>query len=157
LAFDKANVPAAGRVGFIDPVVEATLNTTFQITASTIDANQFFQTVFQTGFAREHNLITNLYGWNLMTSNRLPRGTFSDGTTTTTGGTSASGVANIFMCIADDHTKPLMAAWRQMPKVEGERNKDLQRDEYVQTARFGLGVQRVDTLGVIPTSATAVS
>lgn len=157
LAFDKANVPMAGRVGFIDPVVEATLNTTFQITASTIDANPFFQAVLQTGFAREHQVITNLYGWNLMTSNRLPRGTFSDGTTTTTGGTSTSGVANIFMCIADDHTKPLMAAWRQMPRVEGERNKDLQRDEFVQTARWGLGAQRVDTLGVIPTSATAVA
>lgn len=157
LAFDKANVPMAGRVGFIDPVVEATLNTTFQITASTIDANPFFQAVLQTGFAREHQVITNLYGWNLMTCNRLPRGTFSDGTTTTTGGTSASGVANIFMCIADDQTKPLMAAWRQMPRVEGERNKDLQRDEFVQTARWGLGAQRVDTLGVIPTSATAVA
>ena len=48
-----------------------------------------------------------------------------------------------------------MAAWRQMPKVEGDRNKDLQRDEYVQTARFGFGVQRRDTLAVLVTSASA--
>jgi hypothetical protein len=157
LAFDKAQVPFSGRIGFIDPVVEATLNTTFQITASTTDANQLFMEVLKSGFARDHQMITNLYGWNLMTNNRLPRGTFSDGTTTTTGGTSSSGVANIFMCIADDHCKPLMVAWRQQPRVEGERNKDLQRDEFVQTARWGMGAQRVDTLGVIPTSATAVA
>ena len=156
LSFDKAEVPSAGRIGFMDPVVAATFDTTFQITASTIDANPFFQEVFQNGFQRDHNVITNLYGWGLMTSNRLPKGTFSDGTTTTTGGTSTSGVANIFMCVADDHTKPLMAAWRQMPKVEGERNKDLQRDEFVQTARWGFGAQRLDTLGVIATSATAI-
>lgn len=153
LAFDKANVPAGGRVGVVDPIVEATFNTTYQITAAAnMDANPFFQEVFQAGFAREHNFITNLYNWNIMTSNRLPVGDWSDGTTAVTGG-----VANLFMCIADDHTKPLMAAWRQMPRVEGERNKDLQRDEFVQTARWGVGAQRLDTLGVIATSATAIS
>lgn len=156
LAFDKAEVPSSGRIGFIDPVVAATFDITFQITASTIDSNPFFMEVFQNGFQRDHNVVTNLYGWGLMTSNRLPKGTFSDGTTTTTGGTSASGVANLFMCVADDHTKPLMSAWRQMPRVEGERNKDLQRDEFVQTARWGFGAQRLDTLGVIATSATAI-
>lgn len=156
LAFDKAEVPSSGRIGFIDPVVAATFDITFQITASTIDSNPFFMEVFQNGFQRDHNVVTNLYGWGLMTSNRLPKGTFSDGTTTTTGGTSTSGVANLFMCVADDHTKPLMSAWRQMPRVEGERNKDLQRDEFVQTARWGFGAQRLDTLGVIPTSATAI-
>lgn len=153
LAFDKANVPAGGRVGIVDPIVEATFNTTYQITAAAnMDANPFFQEVFQSGFAREHNFITNLYNWNIMTSNRLPVGDWGDGTTSVTGG-----VANLFMCIADDHCKPLMTAWRQMPRVEGERNKDLQRDEFVQTARWGVGAQRLDTLGVIATSATAIS
>ena len=66
--------------------------------------------------------------------------------------TATSGVANLFMCIADDQTKSLMSAWRQQPKVEGARNKDLARDEFVQRARFGFGVQRVDTLGVLLTS-----
>ncbi|MCK4501205.1 hypothetical protein KAU11_11960, partial [Candidatus Babeliales bacterium] len=101
----------------------------------------------------DHNFVINLYGWNIMTSNRLP--TIS---TETINSIQVDGaVANIFMCIADDHCKPLMAAWRQQPRVEGERNKNLQRDEFVQTARFGLGVQRVDTLGVILTDATAIS
>lgn len=147
LAFDKANVPVGGRVAIVDPVVAATFDKTINFGR---DVTPFGENILQNGFAREHSFIMNLYGWNIITSNRLPTGSFSDGTTTV-----ASGVANIFMCVADDNTKPIMAAWRRMPKVEGERNKDLRRDEYVTSARWGFGTQRVDTLGVVITSATA--
>lgn len=154
LSFNKAEVPMAGRVAVVDPVVEATLNLTYSITSGVGDlaANQTWQSIAENGFAREHNFVINLYGWNIMTSNRLP--TIADETIDTV--QVLTGVANLFMCIADDHCKPLMAAWRQQPRVEGERNKDKQRDEFVQTARWGLGVQRVDTLGVILTDATAI-
>ena len=150
LAFNKAEVPMGGRVGVVDPVVEATLNTKYQVTTSSLDANPTAQGIFENGFAREHSFVTNIFGWDIMTSNRLPKGSLQDGTTTI-----ADGVANIFMCVLDDNCKPLMAAWRQMPKVEGDRNKDLQRDEFVQTARFGFGIQRQDTLAVLVTSASA--
>jgi hypothetical protein len=93
----------------------------------------------------------NLYGWNIITSNRLDKGTFSDGTTSV-----SDSVANVFMSVADDNTKPIMAAWRRMPRVEGERNKDLRRDEFVTSARWGFGTQRVDTLGIVITSATKI-
>lgn len=149
LAFNKAEVPMGGRVGVVDPVVEATLNTKYQVTTGNLDANPTAQGIFENGFAREHSFVTNIFGWDIMTSNRLPKGSFQDGTTTI-----ADGVANLFMCVLDDNTKPLMAAWRQMPKVEGDRNKDLQRDEFVQTARFGFGAQRLDTLAVLVTSAS---
>jgi hypothetical protein len=91
----------------------------------------------------------NIYGWDIMTSNRLFQGAFNDGTT------AATGVANLFMCILDDQTKPLMYASRRNIKVEGERNKDRARDEFVARARYGYGIQRMDTLGCLVTSATA--
>ena len=147
LAFDKANVPVGGRVAVVDPVVAATFDKTINFGR---DVTPFGENILQNGFAREHSFIMNLYGWNIITSNRLPTGTFSDGTTSV-----SNAVANIFMCVADDNTKPIMAAWRRMPKVEGERNKDLRRDEFVTSARWGFGTQRVDTLGVVITSATA--
>ena len=147
LAFDKANVPVGGRVAIVDPVVAATFDKTINFGR---DVTPFGENILQNGFAREHSFIMNLYGWNIITSNRLPTGTFSDGTTSV-----SNAVANIFMCVADDNTKPIMAAWRRMPKVEGERNKDLRRDEFVTSARWGFGTQRVDTLGVVITSATA--
>lgn len=145
LAFDKANVPVAGRVLVVDPVCAATLDKMVTITH---DVTPFGQRILENGFDRDHQFLMNLYGWNIITSNRLDRGTFSDGTTSVT-----DGVANLFMSVADDNTKPIMGAWRRMPKVEGERNKDLRRDEFVTSARWGFGTQRVDTLGVLITSA----
>ena len=145
LAFDKANVPAGGRVAIVDPITAATIGAMVTLTS---DITGFPQQIIQNGFDRDHQYITNLYGWHVITSNRLPKGTFGDGTAT------VAGVANIFMCVADDNTKPLMAAWRRMPSIESERNKDKRRQEFVTSARYGFGVQRVDTLGVLYTSAT---
>lgn len=147
LAFDKANVPAAGRIAIVDPVVAATLDGLVSIGR---DVTPFGQKILEGGFAREHTFLMNFYGWDIITSNRLPTAAsgMGDGTTTP-----ANAVANIFMCVADDNTKPIMGAWRRMPKVEGDRNKDLRRDEFVTSARWGLGAQRVDTLGVVITSA----
>ena len=145
LAFDKANVPMAGRIAIVDPVVAATLDKTVSLAR---DVTPFGQKILENGFDREHSFLMNLFGWNIITSNRLDTGTFSDGTTSV-----SNAVANVFMSVADDNTKPIMAAWRRMPKVEGERNKDLRRDEFVTSARWGFGTQRVDTLGIVITSA----
>lgn len=145
LAFKKANVPDEGRVFLCDPIVEATLNGLVTIAR---DVTPFAQSILENGIARGMKYMMNLYGWEIIVSNRLPTGTFSDGTTAV-----SNAVANIFMCVLDDQTKPIMGAWRRMPKFEGERNKDRARDEYVMRARWGFGVQRVDTLGVLITSA----
>ena len=148
LAFDKANVPMSGRVLIVDPVTAATLDGQVSIGR---DVTPFAERILQNGFAREHQYLMNLYGFDIITSNRLPKGTFSDGTTSV-----SNAVANIAMCVADDNTKPVMGAWRRMPRVEGERNKDLRRDEFVTSSRWGFGGQRVDTLGVYITSAVNV-
>jgi hypothetical protein len=148
LAFDKANVPAEGRVFLVDPVVEATLNNLVTITS---DVTPFAVEIIKNGLARGQRFVIQLYGWNIITSNRLPVvASANDGTTTL-----ADARANLFMCIADDQTKPLMGAWRRKPKAEGERNKDRARDEYVVRCRYGWGVQRMDTLAVLYTSSTA--
>lgn len=146
LAFDKANVPMAGRVAIVDPVCAATLD---RLATITHDVTPFGQKILENGFDRDHQFLMNLYGWNIITSNRLDRGSFGDGTTTV-----SDGVANVFMSLADDNTKPIMAAWRRMPRVESARNKDLRRDEFTHSARWGFGTQRVDTLGIVITSAT---
>lgn len=149
LAFDKANCPVAGRVAIIDPVCEATLANKVTITSA---ITQFAVDVLQGKMSNGMRLTWNLFGWDMITSNRLPVATYNDGTT------SGSGyVGNLFMCILDDQTKPLMGAWRRMPKVEGERNKDRARDEFVVRARYGFGLQREDTLGLVATSASAIA
>lgn len=149
LAFDKANVPQAGRIGIVDPVVEATINKL--AAAQGFVNNPMFEGILNEGFAREHRFVKNVFGFDIYTSNRLP--TIASETVSAVAVT--NGVANIFMSVMDDNTKPIMRAWRQMPKTEGGRNRELKRDEFDVTARLGMGAQRVDTLGIILTSATA--
>jgi len=153
-AFNKANAPQAGRVAFIDSSAEAYLNDLFTSTAST-DFNPHFEGLVTEGFARDHKFVRNIFGWDIWTSNRLP--TIAAETINATGeqvgnGQNAAltnGVANLFMCILDDNTRPVMRAWRQQPTTETDRNAKLKRDEFDVTARFGIGTQRVDTLGVV--------
>lgn len=148
LAFDKANVPAEGRVFIADPVVEATLNNLVSITN---DVTPFASAILEGGLATGMRYVMSLYGFAIISSNRLYVADANDGTESITGA-----VWNLAMCVADDNCKPVMAAWRRMPKTEGERNKDNARDEFVVRARWGFGVQRMDTMGVICTSATAI-
>lgn len=151
LAFDKANVPQFGRVAIVDPVVAATFQKKVVIT-SQLDRHPAYQEVMMNGFANEHQFVMRIHGWDIWTSNLLPQvaaGTSVDGSASA----STTCVANLFMCIADDNCKPVMNAWRQQPKVEGERNKDRQRDEFLTTARWGMGIQRKDTLGVVVSDA----
>jgi len=159
LAFDKANVPQMGRIAIVDPVVEATLNKLVQFTSTrSLDYDPKFRAILETGFASQHKFLFNLFGFDFWTSNRLPSPADTalvELTGANSTDVSSGYVSNIFMCASDDNCRPIMGAWRQMPSVEGERNKDLARDEFVTRARWGLGAQRVDTLGVICTSATA--
>ncbi len=158
-AFDKANSPQGGRIAIVDPSVEATINALVTTTAST-DFNPHFEGLVTEGFAREHKFVRNIFGWDIYTSNRLP------GSLTETINASSypvgdsgnqsitNGVANIFQCVLDDNTRPIMRAWRQVPKTESDRNVQLKRDEFDVTARFGLGAQRVDTIGVVISDPT---
>jgi hypothetical protein len=149
LSFDKANVPMEGRVVIADPVWEATLNILMTITH---DVTPYGKEHLEKGFARGMRFVNTLYGFDIILSNRLHVADYSDGITAITGG-----VGNIAMCVADDQCKPIMGAIRRPPKGEGERNKDLGRDEFITRSRYGFGIQRLDTMICLPTSATEIS
>ncbi len=146
LSFDKANVPSEGRVFICDPVVEATLNGLVTVTH---DVTPFGAELLKNGMARGQKFVMNLFGWNIITSNRLHVADANDGTSS-----GSSLVYNMFMCILDDQCKPIMGAWRRLPKSEGERNKDRARDEHVVRARYDFGIQRTDTMGALATHQT---
>jgi len=157
LAFDKANVPAGGRIAIVDPVVEATLNSLTQLV--NVSNNPMFEGMVTEGFARDHKFIRNIFGWDVYTSNFLPTLTAAEAINASSYGltseTAAVGdKANIFMCVADDTCKPVMHAWRRAPQTEGWRDNEERADKFQVTSRFGLGVQRKDTLGVILTHPT---
>jgi hypothetical protein len=154
LAFDKANVPAGGRIAIVDPVVEATLNSLTELV--NVSNNPMFEGMVTEGFARDHKFVRNIFGFDVYTSNFLPSLTATEAINASgyglTSETAAVGdKANIFMCVADDTCKPIMHAWRRAPQTEGWRDNEERADKFQVTSRFGLGAQRVDTLGVILT------
>ena len=155
LAFDKANSPASGRIAIVDPIVEATLNSLISQT-NVVNNTPQFQGVLNEGFARDHRFVRNIMGWDIYTSNFLPSLTATEAINGAAydlaNDTAEIGdKANIFMCVADDSCKPVMHAWRRAPQTEGWRDQEERADKYQVTSRFGFGVQRADTLGVLLT------
>lgn len=151
LAADEANLPANGRVGFIDPTVEFDFNGLAQVVTSD---NPRFEGIVETGFADRNSMqfMRNIYGWDLMVTTMLPRvaaetitsSDYEGGTEARTTGDQA--VVNMFMYIGDDEGKPFMGVIRKQPTAGSKRNDDLQRDEYWAVSRWGFALQRPESL-----------
>lgn len=161
LSFNKAKVPAAGRIAIVDPVVAATFNNLSAVSTAQ-DRGPVFQGILENGFEQNHQFVMNIFGWDIWTSNYLPVVETAEASIlqfdrSTAAAVVAGDINNIFMSVLDDNTRPIMNAWRRMPLTEGQRNVPLKRDEFDVTARWGMGAQRVDTLGVILTSPTAIA
>ncbi len=137
----KANVPDQALIGIVDPSVEFELNTSTNIV--NVSNNPRFEGIINTGIASGMRFVKNVFGFDLFTSNYLA--TANETIVLTT----ASGKANMFFSAADQRNLPFIGAWRQMPEVDAEYNKDFQREEYVTTARYGLKVYRPENLVVI--------
>lgn len=157
LAFDKAGVPAGGRIAIVDPIVEATLNSLTNLV--NVSNNPMFEGIVTEGFSRDHKFVKNIMGFDIWTSNYLPVKTATEALNASSYGlandTAEIGdVANVFMSVADDSTKPIMHAWRRNPLTEGWRDSEERADKFQVTSRFGFGAQRLDTLGVILTSGS---
>jgi len=99
--------------------------------------------------------IRNFMGFDVYVSNFLATPTDSAINADARGSVSTptAPVSNLFMTVGGDRT-PFVGAYRQLPRVEFERNKDLRRDEYVMNARFGLKLYRPECLVSVITKST---
>lgn len=149
-ALKKANVPDVNLVAIVDPSVEYTLNTLQNLT--NVSNNPMWEGVITSGLASGRRFVKNIYGFDVYTSNYLPK----DQNETIGGVTTAAGVANLFFSASSPDLMPFVGAWRQMPEVDSEYNKDLQREEYVTTCRYGLKVYRPENLVVVLTDTDQV-
>ena len=134
----KANVPDTDLIAIVDPSVEYTLNTLTNI--SNISNNPRWEGIVSDGIATGMKFVKNVYGFDVYTSNYL-----ADANETVDSVTTAAGKANMFFSAASD-ILPFVGAWRQMPQVDSEYNKDFQREEYVTTARYGVKLYRPENL-----------
>ena len=154
-ALKKANVPQTNLVAIVDPSVEYTINTLTNL--SNVSNNPMWEGIIATGIASGMRFLKNIYGFDVYTSNYLAgAGAAGAGAETVDSVTVADGVANVFFSAAGGDINPFMGAWRQMPKVDGEYNKDFQREEHIVTARYGLSLYRPENLVVVLSDSNRV-
>jgi hypothetical protein len=146
-ALKKANVPDTNLIAILDPSVEYTLNTLTNLTS--VSNNPMWEGIVSTGIATGMKFIKNVYGFDCYVSNNLATANETISLTT------AAGKANMFFSAAPD-VLPFVGAWRQMPKVDSEYNKDRQREEYVVTARYGAKLYRPENLVCVLTDTDQV-
>ena len=149
-ALDKAQAGGT-RVAIIDPSQEYVFNNL--VGAQAFQNNPAFGGIVNGGFVNDvtgMRFIRNIFGFDVYVSNFLATPT---DTTIDSVSVPASPVTNIFMSVGGDLT-PFVGAYRQLPRVEYERNKDLRRDEYVMNARFGLKLYRPECLVGVITKST---
>lgn len=149
-ALKMANVPDRNLVAIVDPSVEYTLNTLTQLTS--VSDNPRWEGIVHDGIATGMRFVKNVYGFDVYTSQFLKDITDSalpDRGDNNVDFSSDNGKANIFFS-ADASVTPFVGAWRQMPEVDYEYNKNRQRHEYLTTARYGVKKYRPENLVVIP-------
>ena len=139
-ALKKANVPDTNLIAIVDPAFEYHFNT--QAGFLDVTYNPMWEGIVAQGVATGMRFSRNIYGFDVYVSNYLPTG-FSETIDSVASGADAT--AALFFS-ADKTISPWLGAWRQMPKVDGEYNKDRQREEYVTTARYDTALQRPENL-----------
>jgi|CXWL01.1.fsa_nt_gi hypothetical protein len=141
-ALDMAAVPMQNRIAIVHPSVEFTLNTLTNLV--NMSNNPTWDGVVTTGLkASGMRFSKSVYGFDVYVSQFLP--TSISETVSATAVT--NGAANLFFSAAGD-VIPLIGHVRQPPKVDSSYNKDLQRDEYVTTARWGFKLYRPENMVV---------
>jgi hypothetical protein len=155
-SLNKANVPTSNRIAIVDPSTVFVMET--QTNLVNISNNKSWEGIVASGISGDMQFKVNIYGFDVYTSNRLAKcGSEQTGTSETIS-TVASGtdaVCNIFFSAASD-VLPFIGAWRQMPQVDTDFNKDLQQDEFVTTCRYGIKIYRPENLVTVLSDPTAV-
>ena len=152
-ALKKSKVADRALVAVVDPSVEYQLNTLTNIV--NVSNNPMWEGIVRDGIATGMRFVANVYGFDVYTSNYLKNDVADaalaerDGTTTNNFSVT-NGVANLFFS-ADAGSNPFVGAWRQMPEVDYEYNKDYQRHEYVTTARYGVKKYRPEGIVTVVT------
>lgn len=149
VALNKVNYHGP-RVAIVPSYQEYAIVTNPRIRAS-LQYNPKFEGIVRDGAMTGMKFAFNIYGWDVYTSEFLPKVTESglkdrEGTQSFSALTDC-GVALLFTNITD--RRPFRMAWRQMPKFEGRWNMAKQREEYVTVARYGLDVGDQENLVVI--------
>lgn len=147
-ALKKANVPDTNLIAVVDPSVEYSINTLTNLVS--VSDNPRWEGIVADGIATGMRFVKNVYGFDVYTSNYLATATDSALTNKAASPgnvdfSTNNGKVNLFFSAAPA-AQAFVGAWRQMPEVDYEYNKDFQRHEYVTTARYGVKLYRPENM-----------
>jgi len=155
LSLKKANVPLSNLVAIVDPTVGYELETATNLV--NVSNNPQWGGIIETGMTTGMRFIRNVFGFDCYESNYLDT-TVDHASAGGDKSGSAVGITtqaqNLLFSAAGGDANPIMGAWRQMPIVDSEFNKDKQREEYLTTARYGLKLYRPENMVCILTETT---
>src|SRR5882757_2645473 len=151
-ALVKANVPLDNLCAVVDPSTAYTLETNTNIT-NLLSPQPRWGDITQTGITSGFKFRFNIFGFDIYESNYLPQNITE---TINSVAVTSSGVANFFFSATPGDTQPWIGAFRQMPTVYSEFNKDLQQSEYLTITEYGFKLYRPENLVTVLTSTAAV-
>ena len=149
-ALRKANVPMTNLVAIVDPSVEFELSTLTNLT--NVSNNKAWEGIVANGMSTGMRFFVNVYGFDVYISDFLKSGIAE----TVNSVSVTTGVANLFFSAAPD-VMPFVGNVRQEAKVDSEYNKDLQREEYVTTSRWGFKLYRPENIVTVLSDTDQVS
>jgi hypothetical protein len=150
-ALQKANVPLNNLCAIVDPSVAYTLATQANL-VNLLSPIPMWADVTRDGAMSGFKFRFNVFGFDIYVSNYLPA--ISSETVNSVSVT--NGVANMFFSATPGDTTPWIGAFRQMPTVYSEFNKDLQQTEYLTVAEWGFKLYRPENMVIILTALAAV-
>lgn len=147
-----ANVPLNNLCAVVHPSVAYTLMTKANV-VNLLSPQPQSAKIISDGAMSGFKFMFNVFGFDVYISNYLPTGITEtiNSTTVTT-----NGVANYFFSATPGDTLPWVGAFRQMPTVYSEFNKDLQQTEYMTITEYGFKLYRPENLVTILTSSAVV-
>ena len=151
-ALKKANVPDSNLIAIVDPSVEYHLATLTGLVDTTY--NPKWEGIVADGIASGMHFTRHVFGFDVYESNYLPVVAASETITAVSSGANAT--ANLFFSAAPGMEKPWVGSMRQLPSVDGEYNKDFQREEYVTTARWGVKLYRQENFCSVLTQPNVI-
>lgn len=153
LALRKMNVPCRNLVAVVSPETAAQIQANTAITGL-LSPIPRWGNVSIDGLVSGFQFKFSVFGWDVYISNYLPTDiteTIADGGQPGAGSVSGDGQVNLFFSAEPGNTLPWIAAFRQMPTVYSEFNKDLQQTELLTICEYGVSVFRPENMVIILT------
>jgi|SRR5215467_3739906 len=150
-ALTKANVPLVNKIAILDPSAIYTLQTQTNM-VNLLTPMPLWEGVVKEGAVNGFKFRFNIFGYDIYQSNYLPSITSETISTLSV----SNGVANFFFSAAPGDTLPWVGAFRQLPTVYSEFNKDLQQEEYLTISEWGFKLYRPENFVTVLTNTSVV-